>query len=191
MVPKRGIQIIVSRYAEDVGWLNRCFPQLDKLIYEKGIPESDDSISLPNVGFEAHTWFHHFAENYDSLYPITVCLQGDPFPHLGQAGAQLGIQILRLKESDFSFMSLGGGCMQRRDGRPDHPGLGSELTCLWKELMGYPPPERWHSVYGGMFAVHRDVVRKRPRSFYERGRDHVVTKEQACAAERAWGQIFA
>lgn len=37
--------------------------------------------TLPNYGFEAHTYMHHIATNYDDLAELTLFLQGNPFIH--------------------------------------------------------------------------------------------------------------
>ena len=76
------IEIIVSRYNENLNWLNDYpFNQFQYTIYNKGI--NDDFvknnvtkiITLPNVGRCDHTYLYHIVKNYNNLRPITVFIQ--------------------------------------------------------------------------------------------------------------------
>lgn len=186
--------VVVSRFNENLRWMAKLngAPQI---VFNKGeelgaLPHVR-TFPLPNVGFEAHTWLHYFAANYEDLSKVTLCLQGNPFDHVPEADV---LAVLRRDPDDLSFLPLANpahGAIQSRDGGPHHRGLGPTLDRLWRELLGGPPPERWHSFYGAQFAVHRDVVRRRPRAWYAKARDLVKTKDEACALERMWGHIFA
>ena len=86
-----GIELVVSRFQEDLRWLRRVPASIGIQIYNKGaddpIPPSlrdrrnVNLLSLPNVGLEAHTYLTHLVTRYDSLAPITVFCQGHPFDH--------------------------------------------------------------------------------------------------------------
>lgn len=188
-------EAVVSHYNEDAWIVRRWLPEIPIRVYTKGPAQTapKDAVVLPNLGFEAQTWMHHFAANYESLPKITICLQADPRPHLRPEHHKLRLALLNLKADGFQFMAVAGsghGCIQSRNGAPHHPGLGPQLEWFWQEAFGHPPPEQWWTFYGGQFAVHRDAVRRRPRAFYERMAALIKTKEQACAAERAWGALF-
>ena len=75
-------ELVVAVYKEDISWINlisklNLFHKIT--IYNKGERNIADSIVLPNVGREAHTWVHHIVTNYHNLADLTVFLQGDPF----------------------------------------------------------------------------------------------------------------
>ena len=77
------IQIVVSRYNEDIAWTKQ-FPNV--VIYNKGADDLSPEYMvkpLPNVGREGHTYYTHICDNYDSQdgYDYTVFLQGNPFDH--------------------------------------------------------------------------------------------------------------
>jgi hypothetical protein len=74
--------IIVARYNENVEWLNSLNSKAQIFLYNKG-QHSDDSIQLPNIGREAHTYIHHIISNYNNLSDYNIFCQGDPFPHCG------------------------------------------------------------------------------------------------------------
>lgn len=77
------IEIVISRYNEDLEWLNKCpFSKFPVICYNKG--QNDDytvvnlkkSINLKNVGRESHTYLYHIIENYDKLADVTIFLPG-------------------------------------------------------------------------------------------------------------------
>lgn len=173
------MQIVVARFKEDLGWLRDLPWPIE--VYDKGAGD------LPNIGFEGHTFLHHFAECYDHLDEVTVCLQGDPFPHC----PDFRRQIEGIDPKNFSFMPIAShGRVQLPDGRPHHHGLGPANDRLWRLLKGCPPPGSWYSAYGGQFAVHRDCVRRYPVEYWRVARNAVVTKNDACAMERLWSSVF-
>lgn len=78
------VEIIVSRYNEDLKWLlDTPFDKYPVIIYNKGDnddfekpPNVVDVIKLPNVGRESHTYLHHVIENYNKLADVTIFLPG-------------------------------------------------------------------------------------------------------------------
>jgi hypothetical protein len=73
------IEIIVSRYNEDLAWtLMEPFCNYKYTVYNKGINENFEKkhvvniIPLDNVGKEAHTYLYHIIQNYDKLSHITL-----------------------------------------------------------------------------------------------------------------------
>ena len=71
---KKDFQIVVSRYNEDISWTFKYYPNI--IIYNKGEDHISDSISLPNVGRESHTYLYHIVSNYHQLADRTVFVQG-------------------------------------------------------------------------------------------------------------------
>jgi hypothetical protein len=77
------IEIIVSRYNENLGWtLYPPFNQFRYIVYNKGPNEDfvksrvEKVIFFENFCNECHTYLSHILANYDSLKPITVFLPG-------------------------------------------------------------------------------------------------------------------
>lgn len=186
-----GVELVVSRYKEDLRWIGENFPGFRATIYDKGPAPVSGAIILPNVGFEAHTWLHHFHDRYDTLSPVTVCLQGNPWDHFKSHGDKLVQGIWDLDASWQGFSSISGhGSVQFSDGNPHHPSIGHDTQRLWRDLLGMAPPPSWHCAYGGMFAVSADRVRKHPREFYAKARAAIQSKGEACVAERFWWKLF-
>jgi hypothetical protein len=189
-----GKELVVSHFNEALLWCDSWLPEFPRRIYSKGDKPPGGAIALPNVGFEAHTWLQHFAHHYDALPKVTICMQGHPGAHFQREEKKVKAALLAIDPDNFSFLPIAGSghdAIQTRDGGPNHPGLGPDLDRLWRALLGCPPPERWHCFYGGQFAVHRDVVRRRPREWYARAAELVKSKAEACVLERMWGHVFA
>ena len=84
--PSPKIQLVISRYNEDLAWLDEApFNHYPHIIYNKGnnteFTTNDKTmavIPLKNVGREGHTYLHHIIQNYsdEKLAEITVFLTG-------------------------------------------------------------------------------------------------------------------
>jgi hypothetical protein len=77
------IQIIVSRYNEDLSWINEePFNKFTYIVYNKGINDFFEKknvntiINLPNVGRCDHTYLYHIVHNFDNLATINVFFPG-------------------------------------------------------------------------------------------------------------------
>ena len=81
---KPNLQIIISRYNEDLEWLKEePFNQYPVIVYNKGpntdfyhAPNITQIIPVKNVGRCDHTYLYHIIENYDNLADITIFLPG-------------------------------------------------------------------------------------------------------------------
>jgi hypothetical protein len=180
-------QLVISRYRESLEWVAEL-PH-PAIVYDKGPCPLADAVTLPNVGFEGQTFLHHFATHYDELADVSVCLQGDPFPHL-RHGVEMVLAAVPLERITFLPMARHSS-WQDPAGNPHHPGLGEANDRLWRAFKGHGPPNLWFSWYGGQFAVHRDLVRRHSREFWQRAASLVVSKNDACALERLWGHLLA
>jgi len=76
------IELVVSRYNEDLEWLKNKKFRYPTTIYNKGTndnfykPKGCKVVKLPNVGREGHTYLHHVIDHYDSLPQLTIFLPG-------------------------------------------------------------------------------------------------------------------
>lgn len=74
--------LVVSVYNEDISWIDSIDFADEIFIYNKGDRFIEDSIILPNVGREAHTFVYHIVKHYNNLPDYLITLQGCPYPHL-------------------------------------------------------------------------------------------------------------
>jgi len=76
--------LVISRYKEDVSWIDKIPTDTDIKIYLYNKGEScgrDNEIMLPNIGREAHTFLHHIIGNWFSFPDYFIFCQGNPFDH--------------------------------------------------------------------------------------------------------------
>lgn len=80
---KKKINVIISRYNEDLEWIDEYpFNQFQYIVYNKGINENfcknniKQIINIPNVGRCDHTYLYHIINNYDNLSDILVFFPG-------------------------------------------------------------------------------------------------------------------
>ena len=95
---KKKIEIVVARYNEDLKWLEPY--SSITTIYNKG-SESEyatNSINIPNVGRESHTYLYHIINNYENLADRTIFFQGGG-PSFGYQGSGKGGHLF----SNFTF----------------------------------------------------------------------------------------
>lgn len=79
----KNIEIIVSRYNEDLAWMNEePFNKFYYIVYNKGINDNFEknyllkTINLPNVGRCDHTYLYHIVNNFNNLAKVNVFLPG-------------------------------------------------------------------------------------------------------------------
>jgi hypothetical protein len=80
---KHNVEIVVSRYNEDLSWINEYpFNQFEYIVYNKGDNVNFEKtnvveiINIENVGKNDHTYLYHIIKNYDKLSDIMVFLPG-------------------------------------------------------------------------------------------------------------------
>lgn len=73
--------LVVTRYAADVSWLDRCRGFDRTFLYDKGPSPLPGAIPLPNVGIDTHTHLHHIVAHYEDLPELLVLCQDHPFDH--------------------------------------------------------------------------------------------------------------
>jgi len=189
------VLLVVARYQEDVGWLERLPAGVAYHVMQKGgalqaeLPAERQSL-LPNVGRESHSYLRFLAERAhgDDMPPLLVCTQADPFPHNDRFLEELQLLAAAAAASDAAsaasadaearlppFVPLGRWSGGERlivcdtSGAPHQPKL-LPLHRTWRSLFGdeTPVPLWLRFTPGALFAVSRDACRSRPADFYAR-----------------------
>jgi len=195
------LEVVICRYGENLGWVNNLPKGIRVTVYDKTPPTADlwpGSVSLPNVGREAHAWLHHLTERYDSMAGWTVFAQGHPFDHAPNLHPFIR-QLASGHPPGEDFLWL-GFLWETDDARgypsfvnwtknPDRREL--DMEGFFQRLWGQPAPEKIRYVGGGQFALSRQAALRRPKTFYETGR-RLATEfpDAAHAFERTWDRIF-
>jgi hypothetical protein len=80
---KHNIEIVISRYNEDLSWLDEYpFNEFEYIVYNKGDNDNflkinvKKIINLENLGKCDHTYLYHIIQNYENLSNIVVFLPG-------------------------------------------------------------------------------------------------------------------
>jgi len=101
-VGKDELEVVLAQYDEDLSW---AAPYENvRTVYCKGSSKCvQDSIPLPNVGREGHTFLHHIVHNYDKLAKWTVFSQaGEPsFGYKGHRGGGGGHMLHGASFEDY------------------------------------------------------------------------------------------
>jgi uncharacterized protein DUF3431 len=191
------LELVVARYGEDLNWLGNIPARISAVVYDKSTDPRPCSIHLENTGREAHTYLHHICERYETLADVTVFSQGKPFDHAFDFHRTLR-ELAANPEHAPLFRWLGHSIdTDSREGdlfriwskNPDGDGL--DLNGFHRTLWGSDGPDEYAFYLGGQFAVRREQVLKRPRSFYERALQ--ISQEFPDAAhcfERCWDRVF-
>lgn len=203
-----GIELVVSRFREDLRWLRRVPEGIRITIYNKGedpalpvaFPERLGlTLSyLPNEGREAHTYLTHLLARHADPAPVTIFCQGHPFDHAPDFHARLRALAEGAERPDpflwYGFLEETDDPFGRRlfvpwSKNPER----SELTTgrLHEELFGEPSPALFHFRGGAQFAVSGEALRARPAEFYRRALELSVSMPLAAHSyERLWDRVF-
>lgn len=189
--------LIISRYKEDVSWLKQV-PYYRRFLYNKG-NHLEGSIVLPNVGREIHTYFHHIIQNYDKMADWSFFTQGHPFDHVRNYVEFLnnfpsGTIPSPLKINKLIYFLSNGVFSQtlysKSDGSPHHFAV-LNIDEVWSDLFDSSPPNDYPFTAGATFAVSKEIILSRPKSFYGKCLDLSVNREHGpWEFERIFPSLF-
>jgi hypothetical protein len=178
-------ELVVSYYRENLKWLSEV-RDYKITIYNKSNVEIPNTIKLPNVGREMHTYFHHIVLNYDNLSDWVFFTQGEPFDHVRDYNLILdtfpnSLSNSKLSVDDCHFFSNGvfnRKVVSKSNGRPHHFGI-LYINSLWSLLFVSPPINDYQFVAGCLFCVTKEQIRMRDISFYEKCLKITEDREQS------------
>ena len=151
--------LVVARYTENLDWLNQV--PIHKVIYNKG-PPLPNSIVVPNIGREAHTYLSFIVDHYDRLPDKVFFTQGDPFPHSPNF-----FQLLReALEQSFEFISLGIIATEFNTTSRSHPGIEKALHDMTHEIIGHSPSTLFFPA-GALFGYSREFIHRHPVEYWQ------------------------
>lgn len=104
-------QLVISRYNEDIQWIQNIDTTLfDIIVYNKGSPIHHIDIEsrckiihLENIGRESHTYLYHIIQNYHHLPEYILFCQGSPFDHVRDTFLE---ELYQVVQSNLTFHSF-------------------------------------------------------------------------------------
>ena len=202
-------QIVISRFNENLNWLNKWKSEFDIVVYNKGEEINDSEynyVNVPNYGRESHTYLYHIVKNYDSLYNGTIFLQGDiqdigvnVFTNLMQYVS--GIENDGFSSSNIGFFNetLWNDIDFLSDPKYKQQVQSGFLKLSEIEFKDYIKkhlnkiPQITPVCWCGCFGVRKDFILSRPKKFYEdllKSVPEYHIPEEAHFLERMWAYIF-
>ena len=194
-------QIVVARYNENINYLS-LFKDI-MIVYNKGdtpISSIFNSINLPNVGRESHTYLYHIIQNYDTLANRTLFIQGRiddhkllpiieyfiPNDFVGKL-TKNNINYIKspIKHEGKYLKELIIGSMKRSKYTPYEwiNKIGIDISKI----------KEFDMVWGANFCVSKELIYKKPKAFYEDIIKYVhyhINPEEGHFFERSWYLIF-
>ena len=202
--------IVIAHYNEDLEWLKNIKSMASSVqVYSKSTNPPKDSIPLPNIGRESHTYLYHIVDNYDTICAnpnkVTMFLQGRISDHIKYYKSNTEEDfVLKLfltaklngKSTVYEWINVGFYAPRwsfrvhrQKHVKPCHESFGP-----W--FVRYVQPDfpfhqiKWY--VGALFAIRNDVIAKRDKEYYIRlleQHDH-INQELCHYLERAWWYVF-
>ena len=159
--------IVIAHFKEDLAWVAELPDEWAIWFYHKSSDNANkppplrkssiQSISLPNIGREAHTYLYHIVRHYDALQGDIVFCQGNPFPHDRQFIQNLANEKLRW---------YGRVCECDTNGNYHWAGA-KFLANEYCQVFGLQIPTKYRFVSGAQYRLDAQQVKRHPRKFYE------------------------
>lgn len=214
---QNNIEIVVSRYNEDLEWLkDEPFNKYPIVIYNKGVnddfykPNNTKIIKLANVGRCDHTYLYHIVNNYDNLPENTIFLPGSANMHnkIDKAKEQvyemekhnntviLGSKYNNVKNDLYGF-SIDSHIATDTKNSSMNNETKLEISRIrpfgkWFEHHFGDTPVQYIS-YFGILGINKKHILLRKKEFYEKLLAEVSNSsnpEVGHYLERAWNAVF-
>jgi hypothetical protein len=188
-------ELVIARYHEDLGWLEKVRPEVITTIYNKNSDMRPhwpvtNWVNLPNEGREAGSYYQHLVDNYETLADLTYFVQGNPFPH----APRLITQVNDEEQEDFWWLSS-WHTTDNAGGAPNHCPAPGHLPVghIYELIFGRSTRDNFDFGAGACFAVTRPIIQSKPQEFYAAalGSCRVLSPhDYPWAMERLWYYLF-
>ena len=214
---KKGIEIVLARYEEDISWINEYpYNKCKVICYNKGSPiivsEHVRIVELPNVGRCDHTYLYHIINNYDKLDEVTVflpasCMDTHKKEHTNNVMKKVistcNTVLIGLKTEDtirntFYYFQLDEWKATNIQNAYINPESSLEKCVqrpygLWYDKNFSKELDVNIVCFWGIFAIAKEHIQQHPKEYYEKLIKYVNTHSNPEAGhyiERSWGVIF-
>jgi hypothetical protein len=194
-------QIVVARYNEDISYLS-LFSNI-MIVYNKGLPDiplNFDTIILPNIGRESHTYLYHIIQNYDNLANKTFFIQGRINDHkLFPMDEYFKNENFIAKKSKHDIDMLKSPIVHSgkylKDFKNGNLKRSKYTPYEWINKIGIDISkcDNFEMIWGANFSISKDIILKKPKIFYENLMKYIeydINPEEGHFFERSWNLIF-
>lgn len=171
-------ELVLAIYDKNYIWINSINDNVRITRYNKNINNVFDgeTILMPNVGRDVHTFFYHIFKNYNSLSDYTFFSQDFPFDHVVNyieiinGDKNLWDKYAKLKIGGCWFFETSWNRILTCDkrGLPHHPKGELHIEDVWNKLFETPIPDEINFVSAGHFCASKSQIRKNTKSFYKK-----------------------
>jgi hypothetical protein len=156
-----------------------------------------NTLHLPNIGREAHTYLHHICTRYETLAPLTVFCQGKPFDHAFDFRKTLReLAARRITIKDFHWLGhmadTDSSCgVLFRNWSKNETGEGLDLESFHRALFACAGPQEYAFFGGAQFIATRNCIRQRTQAWYQNAlRIAIEFPHAPHCFERNWDRVF-
>jgi hypothetical protein len=206
------IQLVVSRYRENLDWINELPNNLlsDIIVYNKDEDidlniKNSKIIKLPNHGRESHSYLYHVINNYDNLADLIFFLPGSAKTHEGK-WVQVQEIIKNMNNSssiicqatDKNTYNFTIDKWEITNAENKKKNSNDNLTPATIRPYGkwfeshFPNEKMRFASFNGIVLASKEDILKRPKDFYINLLNELsfVNPEVGHYIERSWKNIF-
>lgn len=184
-----GLEVVSCHYNEDLDWLKSCPHPVHVVGKEGGSPLDPGGFAsveiIPNLGHESSSYLRYMGREYDNLPERIVFIHGHETAHHQRMPMMAGIE----KFGNLPFVDLNRTINVHMITRPES---GLRYGFMWDEILrpelGTGMPLYVNFRLGGQFLVRRELIRSRPRKFYE---DAYSKTMEICAKDPGYSKCAA
>jgi hypothetical protein len=218
-ISNEDINIIVSRYNEDLKWtLEYPYNKYKYTVYNKGTNANFEKtnvkeiINIPNVGRESHTYLYHIITNYDNLKNVNVFLPGSCnssaynkkkrttilFNEIEKVNNSIiiGMKHNNVKKELYNF-GMASYKSTTDDNFKENPETKLQLSNIrpygkWYDNK-FPDIDIQYIPYSGIIAISKNHILQHPKKYYENLIEELrysSNPEVGHFFERSWVAIF-
>ena len=186
------IDIVLARFNEDVWWTHDLGRHCRIFTYNKG---SGPPPHLPNIGREAHTYFHHLTRIYGQFSVWTFFSQADPATHLHKPLQDI-IRAFPKTDHEAAFYIEGGPIFYsnapvRYAGAAEKQNEEKGVGEVWSALFTSDPPADMLFAPGAIFAITSERLMTRSLAFYGKAMELAATRPRGpWEFERIWAYLW-
>jgi hypothetical protein len=177
--------LVIAKYNENISWIKNT--DIPYIIYNKGniTPKYHNTIPLPNIGRESHTYLSFIIKNYYNLPENIIFCQGDPFPHCDNF-----LDLIKNYNLNQDITNLSHWIVtEDLEGRPNAYGYGM-INML--HLLDIPlTVDKFIFPAGAQFIINKKYIINKSLNWWENSLiEHNKNQLSPWIFERLWPLIF-